>query len=102
MIRSVFLRWTAPRRFVARSNKERPARIAARLLAERHSDMAFGFEAGPDVRHGDCHPSPRDTALAIEGRRLIPPEPALGAVRNPENLLKQCALGIQCAETAQD
>ncbi|WP_299821222.1 hypothetical protein [uncultured Jannaschia sp.] len=88
MIWSVFLLSMTPRRFVVHSDKERAAQITARLLAERHPGMAFGYEEGPDFRHSDCHPSIRDTALSVEVQNLIAAGIAIEAVANPKGLPK--------------
>ena len=91
MIWSVYLLSMTPRRFVVHSDKERAAQITARLLAERHPGMAFGYEEGPDFRYGDCHPSIRDTALSFEVQQLVAAELALEAAANPKRLPKWCA-----------
>ena len=74
MIWSLYLLSVTPRRFVIHTEKERAAQITARLLAERHPGMAFGYEDGPDFRHGDCHPSIRDSALSVEVQQLVAAE----------------------------
>lgn len=80
----------APRRFVIHSEKDRAAQITARLLAQRFPGLAFGYEPGSDVRHGDCHPSIRDSALSAEVQRLVAAEIALEMAANPKGLPKWC------------
>ena len=88
---SVCLISVRPRRHVIHVETERAAQITARLLAERHPGMAFGYGPGPDFRYGDCHPSIRDGALSLEVQRLVAAELVIEAEANPKGLPKWCA-----------
>ena len=91
MIYAIYLLSVTSKSFVIHTEKERAAQITARLLAERHPGMAFGYEDGPDFRHGDCHPSIRDSALSAEVQQLVAAEIVMEAEANPKGLPKWCA-----------
>lgn len=81
---AVCLTSTSPWRFVINTQTARSAQIAARLLAERFPGMDFDYLAGPDIEHGDCHPSIRDCATSFEVERLIDVELVLEKSVNPD------------------
>ncbi|PZX14167.1 hypothetical protein LX81_02966 [Palleronia aestuarii] len=91
MIHSIHLLSVFPKRFVCHADTGRAAQITARLLAERHPGMTFGYDEGPDCRHDDCHPSIRDSALSFEVQHLVAAEMILEAAANPMGLPKWCA-----------
>ena len=91
MIHAIHLLSVFPKQFVCHADTGRAAQITARLLAERFPGMTFGYEEGPDCRHGDCHPSIRDSALSFEVQQLIAAELVLEAAANPKGLPKWCA-----------
>ena len=91
MIYSVCLVSVDPHRHVIHTECARSAQITARLLAERFPGMSFSYEPGPDLAHGDCHPSIRDSALSVEVQRLVAAELVIEAEANPKGLPKWCA-----------
>ena len=91
MIYSVCLVSVDPHRHVSHTESARSAQITARLLAERFPGMSFSYEPGPDLVHGDCHPSIRDSALSVEVQRLVEAELVIEAATNPKSLPKWCA-----------
>lgn len=91
MIYSVYLLSAFPRQHVIYTETERAAQITARLLAERHPGMTFGYQDGPDFRNGDCHPSIRESALSVEVQQLVAAEMVLEATANPKDMPKWCA-----------
>ena len=80
---SVFPKW-----HVIHARTLRTAQFTARLLAERFPGTTFGYGQSPDVRHCDCHPSIRDSALSVEVQQLVAPEIAFEAAADPEGLPK--------------